>query len=173
MVIVMTENKKKIDVGTVLTIVGMVCIVIAVLVVASLTVMKKVNVKDKINGITASVSAKKDDIKNQMKSQIAKAVNGEVLTATVTFSTGEAGLSTSQHKYLEPLRDYCIKHKKARIIIQGFADPTGSPLKNIALSLDRSKSVRHYFEYYDCHNIEDGGFGSKVPERQVVVTVTN
>jgi outer membrane protein OmpA-like peptidoglycan-associated protein len=148
--------------------------------IGTLIATGKIDLKSKFSGIGSAISTKKTEMTDQakagvtqMKAQIAKAVSGNTLTATVSFKLNETGLEASQHKLLEPIRELCMGNQATKITIQGYADSSGNALKNIALSVDRTKTVKSYFEYYGCHNIENGGYGSTIPERQVVVTATN
>lgn len=155
-------------------------VVIFIISLGTLLATGKIDLKLKFSGIGSAISTKKTEMTSQakagvtqMKAQIAKAVSGDTLTATVSFKLNETGLEASQHKLLEPIRELCMENKATKITIQGYADSSGNALKNIALSVDRTKTVKSYFNYYGCHNIVDGGFGSTIPERQVVVTATN
>jgi outer membrane protein OmpA-like peptidoglycan-associated protein len=83
----------------------------------------------------------------------------------VEFDFGKATLRSLSYQTLDDLVDYLKRKPTERIEIGGFTDNVGSDAKNLALSMDRAKSIVSYLMAKGISNerLEAEGYGAEEP----------
>lgn len=83
----------------------------------------------------------------------------------VNFETGKADLKPESFPVLDELVAFLTRKDDERIEIGGHTDNVGKPAANIALSMERAKSVMAYIisRGIDANRLTAKGYGSSVP----------
>lgn len=92
----------------------------------------------------------------------AKPLKADSMLAEVYFSVGSS--SVGSHGQLDRVAKKLNDHSDARVRIEGYADPTGTPEGNMSLSEQRADSVRDYLvnKGIDTSRIDVKPFGDTV-----------
>lgn len=86
-------------------------------------------------------------VSTTMGSQPPQMVNGEISPvdeplATIYFESGSADLPDEAGGAIQTLKEKALEHPGKRILISGFHDPVGDPMKNAELAKARADAVR-------------------------------
>lgn len=180
----MSDNLKKEEkIG-----IAIIAIVILLIVgVGSVIISKNINVRtsfyNSIKNTKESAINKKVEITlaaqtgiSNIKKQIANAFSekGETIKVSISFKPNEYQLSEEDMRGLTKVAEFSRKYPKAKIVITGHTDKTGTKENNINLSIKRTTTVEAYLKSQGALNFEGIGYGSSaLSERQVEVVVTN
>jgi outer membrane protein OmpA-like peptidoglycan-associated protein len=91
-----------------------------------------------------------------------KPLKADAMLAELYFSVGSS--SVGSHGQLDRVAKKLTDHSDARVRIEGYADPTGTPEGNMSLSEQRADSVRDYLvnKGIDTSRIDVKPFGDTV-----------
>ena len=67
----------------------------------------------------------------------------KTLESVVTFRQGKVTIDASQQPNVERIATYLKNHKKAKVIILGYASPEGSAEVNARIAQQRAEAVRN------------------------------
>jgi outer membrane protein OmpA-like peptidoglycan-associated protein len=83
----------------------------------------------------------------------------------ILFNTGRSSFKPGVTKILDEIVDVMKKNPKAKFVVEGHTDSTGSKAVNLAISEKRAMAVRNYLvkQGIDASRLEAGGFGEEYP----------
>ena len=95
--------------------------------------------------LTAQVSNLSSQVEKQAYSVDGSAWITEGLTLNLMFTTNSSELSATDKSMIERLSNVLNEYPSLNIRLDGYADPRGSQEQNLALSVERTVSVKQHF----------------------------
>jgi OOP family OmpA-OmpF porin len=87
----------------------------------------------------------------------------------ILFDFGSADIRPVYHDKLDTLAKFLEKNPEAYVVIEGFADSTGDPKYNLALSRRRALSVKNYLMEKEIFSAAEANIGAIAEKRLVTL----